>query len=297
MRNAVPLTLTVIIACRNAADTLWLQLEALTRQSYRGPWEVIISDNGSTDESRAIAERFRDRLPGFRIIDSSDQPGAGPARNAAAAVARHDYLAFCDADDEVTPTWLEALGAALAENTFIAGRFEPCKLNSARAYRSRPLQQSSGLQESPFGPDLPHAGAGNMAVRRDVFEAVGGFDAEVETLEDTDLCWRIQLAGSPLVFVPQAIVHVRLRSSATSVWRQGRAYGRAAALLETRYGKVSEDSRGSRQRAALHVRLFQLVRQGRHPVALLWVVAWHVGHRSLQPHAALSPLSRSAGAR
>ncbi|GAB6898930.1 glycosyltransferase family 2 protein [Kineosporia succinea] len=291
MSNAAPPSVTVVIACRNAADTLWLQLEALTRQSYAGAWEVVISDNGSTDGSRTVAECFRGRLPGLRIIDSSSRPGAGPARNAAVAVARYDHLAFCDADDEVTPTWLAALGQALTVNSFVAGRFEPSKLNSPRAYRSRPLQQNSGLQESPFGPGLPHAGAGNLAVRRDVFEAVGGFDAEVGTLEDTDLCWRIQLAGTPLVFEPQAIVHVRLRSSVAPVWRQAWAYGRASALLRTRYGNVSE---GSGDPVSLPVRLLRLLGQARRPEALVWVLAWHLGHRSLGPQEGLTALPAAA---
>ncbi|MBT0768156.1 glycosyltransferase [Kineosporia sp. J2-2] len=213
-----PLSVSVVIACRNSASTLGLQLEALAGQTYEGCWEVIVSDNGSTDALLKVVDEFRDRLPGLRVIDSSGRLGAGCARNAAAETAKYEYLAFCDADDEVTPTWLAALAEALQENDFVAGRFEPSKLN---ARRSRTLQQDSQLQTSPFGPGLPHAGAGNMGIRRSVFLAVGGFDQSLRTLEDTDLCWRVQLAGHRLVFAPRAIVHVRLRSGVIAMWRQG----------------------------------------------------------------------------
>nr|WP_269329694.1 glycosyltransferase [Kineosporia babensis] len=283
-------SITVIIACRNAANTLWLQLEALAAQTYEGRWEVIVSDNGSTDSSRAVAERFRSRLPELRIIDSSRTPGAGPARNAAAAYAQYDYLAFCDADDEVTPTWLSAISTALTENDFIAGRFETLKLNSPRTRRSRALQQQSGLQESPFGPGLPHAGAGNMALRRDVFQSVGGFDPSVGTLEDTDLCWRIQKAGKKLTFVPQAIVHVRLRTSLTGIWLQGLGYGRAYTLLEQRYGANTPTSEAVPASRSIGSRFLKLLRATQHPEALLWKIGWHVGHRTAK---VLTPSART----
>ena len=95
--------------------------------------------------------------------------------------------------------------SALDAHAFVAGRFESTRLNSASAIRSRPLQQADGLQDSGIGPRLPHAGAGNMGIHRSVFEAVGGFDAELGCLEDTDFCWRVQLAGVPLVFWPDAV--------------------------------------------------------------------------------------------
>ncbi len=66
--------------------------------------------------------------------------------------------------------------SGLTDNEFIAGRFDAERLNDSDTMRTRPLQQSTGLQESPFGPGLPHAGAGNLAVTHEAFSRVGGFD-------------------------------------------------------------------------------------------------------------------------
>lgn len=279
---------SVVIACKDAELTLGVQLAALARQECPVDWNVVISDNGSTDGTLTVARSYAKKLPGLVIVDSSEQAGPGYARNVGARATQAPFLVFCDADDEVAPGWLATMVAALRRDAFVAGRFEASRLNSARILRSRPLQQSDGLQESPFGPGLPHAGAGNMGVHRDVFFAVDGFDPTVGCLEDTDLCWRIQLTGVPLVFCPEAAVHVRLRSSLRSMWSQGRAYGEASALLTDRYPAAStasadhgtpERRRGPRSTA---LAALTLLRQQRSPGALAWSVAWHVGHRRRQ---------------
>lgn len=272
-------SVSVVIPCRNAAGTLAAQLEALLRQTYRGPWDVLVSDNGSTDATRQIAEGYADRLPGLRVIDSGDRPGAGYARNVAAAASTADRLAFCDADDEVAPDWLEQMMLALDRNPFVAGRLDAVQLNSHRAIRSRTLPQSSMLQESAFGPGLPHASAENMGVERSLFESVGGFDPEVRILEDTDLCWRIQLAGTPLAFAPEVVVNVRLRSTFSGMWRQGRDYGRADALLRERFGAGSLEVAPDADAGGRIAGLSRLLRQNPSPEALIWALGWHLGHR------------------
>jgi len=288
---------SVVIACRNAEATLGVQLEALARQECPVSWDVVISDNGSTDSTVAIARSYADRLPGLTIVDSSDRAGAGYARNIGSAATRAPLLVFCDADDEAAPGWLAAMYEALQHDHFVAGKFEAQKLNDSHTLRSRPLQQNTGLQESPFGPDLPHAGAGNLGVNRDLYFSVGGFDPSVGCLEDTDLCWRIQLVGYRLVFCPEAVMHVRLRSSWRTMWAQGRNYGAAAALLEYRYrdasppptGPISSKPGPPRTRPprfGLLGRAISLLRDQPSPGALLWTLGWHVGHRNWEPTAA-----------
>ncbi len=285
---------SVVIACRNAAATLGVQLSALSQQECPVPWNVVISDNGSTDQTVAIARGYADRLPGLTIVDSSARPGAGYARNIGSRMTQSRLLVFCDADDEVAPGWLAAMVAALEQDRFVAGRFDAAKLNNAGTLRSRSLQQSTSLQESPFGPGLPHAGAGNLGVTREVFFSVDGFDPTVGCLEDTDLCWRIQLTGVPLVFCPDALMHVRLRSSLRSMWGQGAAYGSASALLEHRYptapapadhaGAAAAPRATARRSVASQVAaLVKLIFSQRSLGSLLWTLGWHVGHRKWRP--------------
>ena len=289
----MPPMLSVVIACRNAEATLGVQLEALAREPRHSEWDILLCDNGSTDDTIAVAESYRARLPRLRIVAAGENPGPAYARNVGAAQTRARWLAFVDADDEIAPGWIDAMFAALDAHAFVAGRFEPTRLNSAAVLRSRPLQQDEGLQDSGIGPRLPHAGAGNMGIHRSVFQAVGGFDVALGCLEDTDLCWRVQLAGVPLVFWPDAVVHVRLRSTMRRMWSQGRSYGAATAELEHRYAGVtradlppgSSPAEPVPVEAAERGSLLRLVRGARTPGALVWRFGWHAGHRAWRPTA------------
>src|SRR5690242_2333301 len=83
---------SVVIACRDAELTLGVQLAALAAQECPVPWNVIISDNGSTDATIAVARRFVDQLPDLVVVDSSDRAGAGHARNVGARATQAPLL-------------------------------------------------------------------------------------------------------------------------------------------------------------------------------------------------------------
>jgi Glycosyl transferase family 2 len=279
--------LTVVIACLDAGATLGTQLDALAAQECPVPWELLVCDNGSTDGSVALAESYADRLP-VRVVDASARRGAGPARNLGVRLARGEWVAFCDADDEVAPDWLAAMARALARHRFVAGRFEQYRLNGSRVLRSRQLQQQGELQRSDVGARLPHAGAGNMGMHRADFLRVGGFDPAIRWLEDTDLSWRAQLAGVPLVYCDDVVVHVRLRQTFRSMYVQGRQYGIAHAVLEQRYGApppaapAAVPAAPSRPAPADALRwLVDHLVGGR----LFWRAGWVVGHRSRKAQA------------
>jgi glycosyltransferase involved in cell wall biosynthesis len=227
--------LSVIIPCLNAAVTIATQLEALASQAWSEPWEVIIADNGSTDETLQIVERYRERLPNLRVVDASDRRGAAHARNIGAHAALGDVFAFCDADDEVAPGWVAAMGKALSKYDFVASRFDIEKLNAAWVCRGHWNPQRDGIQQYRYPPYLPHAGGSGLGVKRVHHEAVGGFDESLTRLEDTDYCWRIQLTGPELHFVPDAVVHVRYRDTLRGSFRQARLWGEYNVLLYKRY--------------------------------------------------------------
>ena len=136
------LSLSVIIPCLDAEETLGEQLEALSGQSWDGPWEVIVADNGSTDASREVAERFRDRLPSLHVLDASERPGPGHAKNRAAEVATGEALLFTDADDRVGEGWLRAMGEALERLEFVAARYDAERLNPPEVVAGRTNPQA-----------------------------------------------------------------------------------------------------------------------------------------------------------
>jgi glycosyltransferase involved in cell wall biosynthesis len=287
MTSQEEIGLTVVIACLNSEGTIGAQLEALAEQQCPVSWELLVCDNGSTDGTAQVAqrclERYGERLP-LVLLDASVRRGAGSARNLGAAHARGRWLAFCDADDVVADDWLAQMCSALERYSFVGGRFEGERLNSARTLRSRSLDQQEGLQNSPAVTALPHAGAGNMGIHRELFARIGGFDPTVPCLEDTDLSWRVQQLGVVLHYVPEVVVHVRLRSARRDMYRQGLAYGQAHALLEHRHGDLhhgADDgvrivaSTGFRgPRALLSAWLGQRPSIGR----LVWQLGWHRGY-------------------
>jgi len=223
--------ISVIVPCYNAAPYLARQLEALERQSV-APFEVIVADNGSTDGSIDVARGFEARLPKFRLVDAGAKSGASFARNAGAHVASGEFLAFCDADDEVAPGWLEGLEQALSQYDFVASRFDLTKLNPRVSYVH---PQATGLiHERPFDC-LPRAGGCGLAIRRAIHEAVGGFDETIRFHEDTDYCWKVQLKGTPLGWAPAAEVHVQFKNSPAAMFRQARLWSKSEVTVYKRY--------------------------------------------------------------
>lgn len=284
MHGMDQMKLSVVIPCLNAAATLPEQLEALANQesgqSWEGGWEVIVADNGSTDGSREVVERFRGRLPELRLVDASDRRGQAHARNVGAAAATGDAFLFVDADDVVAPGWLAAMGRVLARHGFVACRYDNEKLNPVWVQKTHLNPQKDGLTSYDYPPYLPHAGGGGLGVRREVHEAVGGFDEEMPALEDTDYCWRIQRAGTPLVFVPEAVVYIRHRHDLRGVFRQGVSYGQHNVLIYKKYRPLGMPRLGvlpgAARWAALLLRSPRLLtRDGRAP--WLWQLGWRVG--------------------
>jgi glycosyltransferase involved in cell wall biosynthesis len=224
--------LSVVIPCYNAEDTLAEQLEACCRQDWSQPWEVLLVDNRSTDSSRAIAESYQQRLPNLRIIDAFEQQGQPFALNTGIRAARGESVALCDADDEIAPGWVAAMGDALAGRPMVACRIDTAKLNPPWL---RGHDQESGLQQIWYPPWLPHAGGGTLGFHKKLFEEVGDFADSLPCLHDTDFCFRAQMKGYQLQFVPNAVLHVRKRDCLSAHYKQSRNYAEYNVILAKRY--------------------------------------------------------------
>ena len=228
---------SVIIACRNGAATLQETLDALTAQEWSCPWEILLADNGSSDGSADLFAAHAARHPGISmwILDVSEKPGKAYALNRAIRAARSDRLLFCDTDDVVAPGWLAAMGAALQRHAFVAARMDFDSLNERWMLAYRGNAQENGLARLSHPPHALYAGGGSLGFHRSLFEAVGDFDPEFIHLEDTDYCVRAHLAGYELEFVPDALIHIRLRAEADAIYAQAYNYARYRALLRARY--------------------------------------------------------------
>lgn len=273
--------LSVIVPCFNAADTLANQLEALTNQQWSEPWEVIVADNGSTDESREILAQYQQRLPNLRLVDASDQRGRAHACNVAVIAAAGEAIAFCDADDEVAPGWVAAMGEALSKYDFVACRLDCKKLNEPWTIKYRSLHlQSDKVIEYKYPPYLSHAAGASLGVKRSVHKAIDGFDETLLRLQDTDYCWRIQLAGTELHFVPDAVIYYRFRHTVGGLYRQARLWGEYNVFLYKKYRAfgMPKLSWKASVKAWLHLlkRFFQVLSK-EDRATWLWLLGWRVG--------------------
>jgi GT2 family glycosyltransferase len=235
--------LSVVIPCLNGLPHLIDQLESLAHQEVDVPWELVVSDNGSTDGSVTTCESFAGRLP-INVLDSSERAGQAHARNYGARRAAGDKLVFLDQDDVVGPRYLAAMAEALDHHVFVAARMDYQTLNPEWSIRARASSVSSGLRPGLY----PWAYGCSLGIRREAFEAVGGFDEGLRCAEDVDFCWRInQQGGVELAYVPDAVVHYRLKSSRRAIFRQGLIYGRGGAELYRRWAQSGMKRRSRRE--------------------------------------------------
>lgn len=220
--------ISVVVPARNAGAVLGGQLAALCAQSYRGEWEVIVADNGSSDNTAAVARSWTNRLPRLRVVVASGTRGPGAARNFGATSAAGDLLAFCDADDCVSPEWLTACQKALAKADVVAGAID------ITTFADPPEDEPRYFNAEMFG-FLPAGLGANLAARRDAFFELGGFDEAMRVGEDIDFCWRSQLAGLRYTEAPDALVIKRVPVTTYEILRKTFLYGRSDAALYSRY--------------------------------------------------------------
>jgi glycosyltransferase involved in cell wall biosynthesis len=222
---------SVIIPALNAAEHIEGQLLALAAQQTAVSWELIVADNGSTDDTIAIVQRVTAEYPvPVRVIDASARNGAIGARNAGVAVADGEFLLFADADDVVDDFWVQEMVRALRAHPFVGGKLEVVELNGEEVAGWRPRLADDRL---PTWGGFPWAVGCNFGCTAAAFEEVGGFD---ETLfGDVDIAVRMHAHGMPAVFAERAIVHYRYRREPGEAIRQMWRYGRHSAPRYARY--------------------------------------------------------------
>jgi glycosyltransferase involved in cell wall biosynthesis len=247
---------SIVIATRNRAALLAQTLDALAGQrGTRRPFEIVVADNLSTDNTHAVVDAFAARpdAPATRYLFVST-PGKSHAVNSALEYARGDLVVFTDDDVLPSPSWLEAMAASFddAGVDFVAGRIFPRWEIEPPSWMSPALY---GVLAIPDNGDRPlPIGAGddaiipigaNMAVRRAVIDRVGGLRADLGKLEGTlrtgedhEFFLRMLRAGCRGRYVPDAVVQhwvprTRLDRSYFRKWLHQN--GQDVARLESAY--------------------------------------------------------------
>jgi GT2 family glycosyltransferase len=230
---------SVVIPVLNGGRWLAHQLRALEVDGAQ-PFETVIADNGSTDDSISIARSFGREMT-IVVVDASGRRGQTFARNLGARTATGDSLLFLDQDDEIGPGYVTSMASALGRAELVAARMDGDKLNDGWRRHARTLPQTSGLPTDP----VPWAYGCTLGVRRSTFERLGGFAEDLGALagEDVDFCWRAHENDVELTFVRDAVLHYRYPTTISGFFRQGITYGFAGVIVEARHGRVPSMTR------------------------------------------------------
>lgn len=204
--------ISVVIPFYNEEGSIPESLHAFTRQTYRGDFEVILADNGSTDGSIDRVEEFARAHPALPIrVIREERRGVAMASQTGFAAARYSIIARTDADTLVDPGWLLSIACRFRDERVAAlcghvGFREPTSLQ-----RWLFLEQLIEMhQRLHILIKKPHFWGFNFAVRKEIFFRAGGFNTRLRLAEDLDLGLRIQEAlGSQerLVYVPEMKVY------------------------------------------------------------------------------------------
>jgi O-antigen biosynthesis protein len=221
---------SVVVCSYNGGPTLDQCLRSLMALDYPD-FEVLLIDDGSSDDTKEIAARF----PKVRAIHQSNQ-GLSVARNVGLALATGEIVAYTDSDCFADPDWLTHLVAQL-ETCNAAGVGGPNLApedGAVAAYVAAcPGQPMHVLESNQVAEHVPGC---NMAYRREALQAINGFDPQFRKAgDDVDLCWRLQQAGYWITFAPGAFVWHHRRQTPRAYFRQQAGYGEAEALLRFKH--------------------------------------------------------------
>lgn len=221
--------ISVIMPAYNTASTIGTQLEALTQQEWQFDWELIVADNGSTDQTLSIIKSYVNCFPQLWIVYAIERRGATFARNTAASVAAGDAFIFCDADDVAAPDWLRTIATVLEAYDLVIGHMEMSKLNSRSPVPDmvHPEQKEIEHGRAKFEPYLYYVTGAGFGIRRSYHEIIGGFDENLMASEDVDYGFKAQLAGARVFFADQAVMHYHLRPNLSSSFQQGVFYSKS----------------------------------------------------------------------
>ena len=229
--------ISVVIPAYNVGLFLGAQLESLCRQDYQGEFEVVLVDNGSTDDTVAVARGFEDRLR-LQVVPASGRASAGYARNVGVKAASGNLIVFVDGDDVTDPRLLSSYASRASAHRMMGGHLDDFELNEPVVASWRYSLTADALPVT-LGR-YPFVLTSNMAARPDVFDEIGFFDETLRYFgEDTDFSIRANLAGIEIGWVPEAIVHYRHRDSLRPLVRQQFVYGRGSVVLYDRYREVA----------------------------------------------------------
>lgn len=197
--------ISVVVPAYNEEKEIARCLASLARQQTSQEFEVVLVNNASTDTTQEVAKKFSKKLPLTIIFES--QKGRGAARAAGFKSARGEIILSTDADTSVPSDWVEQMVKGLVQSGAVAvagsmtvggcGKIATATFNFVQPLTAR-------LYRVLFGHYW--LGGYNFAIYKEVYQRSGGFDPNLNAMEDTDLGFRVKKIGR-IHFLPKVMVN------------------------------------------------------------------------------------------
>jgi cellulose synthase/poly-beta-1,6-N-acetylglucosamine synthase-like glycosyltransferase len=225
--------ISLIICTRDRCKQLVRCLQYVSAIKFEQPWELIIADNGSVDETAAVVQQFVESAGVSTTYVLEPKLGKSNALNTAIGIATGEVLAFTDDDCYVVPDFLSCIRSAFEDPTvgYITGRImlhdptdHPITINETTVPLTFPARSFVGI-------GTVHGA--NMAFRREVLSGIGGFDSQLGpgtqfVSEDVDVAGRASAAGWRGRYCPEVIVRHHHGRKAGDLPRLMKLYGLGA---------------------------------------------------------------------
>lgn len=215
---------SVVIPVHNQVEYTVQCLQGIYETGSKLPFEVIVVDNASTDSTPAKLAEFQSKYPNLRVITNTSNENYSHANNQGVAEAKGTYIVFLNNDTKPFPGWIEAIVNEFDANQTIG--IQGAKLlyeNDTIQHAGMVFGARPGRMEEPYHAYICAASTAPfvnkkrfvqfvtgacLAVRRDLFNAVGGFDEKyVFGWEDTDLCMKAKSAGFKVLYNPDVMLY------------------------------------------------------------------------------------------
>lgn len=218
--------LSVIIPAYNAENYLPYAVQSALQESWNGPREILLINDGSTDQTVPIAQGLNCR------IFSKERGGAASARNLGIENARGSWILLLDADDVLVQGALSALYAPFSENPEIDAVF-----GYAEDFISPELtneqRQSLHIRPAPYEGVLP----GCSLIKKKVFDQIGLFNTSLSAGETLDWMIRLRSSGNMIVQIKDVVLQRRLHLTNTGRIDRKKEFANYASILRKRLSK------------------------------------------------------------
>lgn len=223
--------LSVVIPTYNRANYLSRAVDSLRTQNFSaGDFEIIIIDDGSRDNTAEVAKKFHNsNCRYFR----QEHRGVSAARNLGVEKSAGEIIVFFDDDAIADKNWLTNIAKIMTRENIITGRVEPISKNIWRYfaphyYQGEKPTESSALLE------------GNCAIRREVFNKIGGFDAELDYGHEGEEFITRARQNYQIKYYPEMIIYHNYAFGLLNYLKKQFKFGEKAAYLKIKNGEAAK---------------------------------------------------------